>query len=304
MICEFVIAEHNRFTALVTYVPQQAFVLPLIIVLLYSIFLRRIKLAAMNTVALLIFIFVFLGLNLHLPVSHKSDFKVMTINVAQSVYDITPLINMVIKEKPDILLLQEADPLDDRSDAMANIVTASDYDGTKLYASRIADVAILSRKPLTNIRSYPLLAGSGRRVLVAETEVNDRQISIACVHFATNVSKDRSRSMRTHLAGSAESRMTQAEVVDRELPVEAAIVGGDFNLPPRGLAYRKITREYRNSFSAANGFGYTYPAKIPLMRIDHVLLSKDLSPVKWRAVDTGSSDHLAVIADICFKNEH
>ncbi|MHB1456186.1 MAG: endonuclease/exonuclease/phosphatase family protein [Armatimonadota bacterium] len=162
----------------------------------------------------------------------------------------------------------------------------------------------MSRKPLTNVRSYPLLAGSGRRVLVAETEVNGRQISIACVHFATNVSGDRSRSIGTHLAGSAESRMLQAGVVDSELPVKATIVGGDFNLPPRGLAYSKIIRKYRNSFRAANGFGYTYPAKMPLMRIDHILLSKDLTPVKWRAVDTGSSDHLAVIADICFKDEH
>ncbi|MHB1458807.1 MAG: hypothetical protein ACYC0V_18000 [Armatimonadota bacterium] len=144
IICEFVIAEHNRFTALITYVPQQVFVIPFIVALLYSIFLRQIKLAVINTFLLVIFIIVFLGLNLHLPAMFKADFKVMTINVAQSAYDIAPVSNLVVNEKPDILLLQEADPLDDRSDAMANIVTASDYDGTKLYTSRIADVAILS----------------------------------------------------------------------------------------------------------------------------------------------------------------
>lgn len=302
LLCEFVIAEHNRFTAVVTYVPQQAFIIPFVIAFLYSVFFKQIRLSIINVITLLIFIFVFLGLNLHLPSRHQADFKVMTINIAQSAYDITPIANLVVKEKPDILLLQEANPLQSRSDAMRNIVTASDYDGVKLYASCIADVAILSVNPLTNIRSYPLLAGSGRRVLVAETVVAGRKISIACIHFATDVSDNHSRMSSAHLSGSAESRMVQADVVDTQLPVDATIVGGDFNLPPRGLAYRKLTHKYRNSFSAANGFGYTFPAKMPLMRIDHILLSKDLSPVRWRSVATGSSDHLAVIAEIRFNH--
>lgn len=302
IICEFIIAEHNRFTAAITYVPQQAFMIPFIIALLCSLYFRQMKFSAINIVTLITFILVFLGLNLHFPTGHKPDFKVMTLNIAQSAYDITPVTNLVVKEKPDILLLQEINPLRDHSDAMKNIITASDYDGVKWYSTRIADTAILSVKPLTNIRSYPLLAGSGRRLLVAETEVGGRQVSIACIHFATNVPGDPSMEIGTHLAGSAESRMAQADVVDTELPVQTAIVAGDFNLPPRGLAYRKITRKYRNSFSAANGFGYTFPAKMPLMRIDHILLSRDLSPVRWRAVDTGSSDHLAVIADISYKN--
>lgn len=304
LLCEFVIAEHSRFTAFITYMPQQAFIIPFVIGLLYSIFLRKIKLAAINAITLLIFIFVILGLNLHIPIRHRADFKVMTINVAQSAYDTTGVTNLVIKEKPDILLIQEAESLDNRSNAVMNIITASDYNGVKLYWARVADVAILSCKPLRNIRDYALLTDSGRCVQVAETEVDGRQISIACVHFATSVSRDHSNVILKHLAGSEESRMEQAEVIDTELPTKATIVGGDFNLPPRGLAYRKITRKYRNSSSAANGFGYTFPAKMPLMRIDHILLSKDLASVRWRAVDTGSSDHLAVIADICFKDEH
>lgn len=76
------------------------------------------------------------------------------------------------------------------------------------------------------------------------------------------------------------------------------IIAGDFNMPPRGVVYRRIAGQYRNAFSAGNGFGYTYRSSLPVLRIDHIFLSPDLRPVRCRTIGTRVSDHRPVVAEV------
>lgn len=76
-----------------------------------------------------------------------------------------------------------------------------------------------------------------------------------------------------------------------------AIVGGDFNAPPSAPSLKLLRASLMDAFAAeGSGYGYTFPAGLPLLRIDQILCSPSLRPVHCWTVATGS-DHLAVVAD-------
>ncbi|MDO8589016.1 MAG: endonuclease/exonuclease/phosphatase family protein [Armatimonadota bacterium] len=298
LLIEFVIAERNPITALVTYIPQHPLLLPLLPPLLLSLLSRQWKLVVANLLLLCLFLVLLMGFNARLPASGDADLRVMTINLARSAVSVKAALGAIAREKPDIIFIQEARPLSAKSDAIRAMIAAGHPSGVPWRLARTADVAIASRRPLTSIRSIPLLEGSGRRLLIAQVVFDGRQITVACAHFSTNLRGASRRRPMAYLRGSARSRIIQVRTLLAALPARRTVIAGDFNLPPRGIAFSMISRKYKDTFSRGSGFGYTYRADLPVTRIDHVFVSKDLAPAAWRAVDTGASDHRAVVAEI------
>lgn len=301
ILAEYVIAERNPITAFITYMPQQPLILPVIGALLAALLARQWKHVIACIVMAALFVFLFLGLRFVAVPGHASDFRIMTINVARSVGRVAKFMVSVNRERPDILFMQEANAVRESDDFARAVIAADHTNRIGWHVARIADVAILSQRPLTHLRDIALIPDSGRRVLVAQTIAGGRKVTIACVHLPTSMPGASRASLLAYLASSAESRMIEVQKILDGLPSELTIIAGDFNLPPRGLAYWMITRRYANSFAAARGFGYTYPARLPLMRIDHVFTTNDMAPMRWRTINTGASDHLAVIVDVAFK---
>lgn len=80
------------------------------------------------------------------------------------------------------------------------------------------------------------------------------------------------------------------------------IVLGDFNTPPESRAYRREWADWRNAFSrAGRGLGGTRLNGWIKVRIDHILVSRDLKVLKaWTGEDVGS-DHLPMVARLRFR---
>ncbi|HEY0707319.1 MAG TPA: endonuclease/exonuclease/phosphatase family protein, partial [Polyangia bacterium] len=77
------------------------------------------------------------------------------------------------------------------------------------------------------------------------------------------------------------------------------IIAGDTNLPALSRIYGETLAHYRDGFSAVGrGFGYTYPAHQPWMRIDRILASPSVRFLRFEVLPAGGSDHLAVTADL------
>jgi len=77
------------------------------------------------------------------------------------------------------------------------------------------------------------------------------------------------------------------------------ILAGDTNLPNLSPLLPRYLADYRDGFERAGwGFGYTYPARLPWMRIDRIFASKELRFVSFKTGCDGDSDHRCVFASI------
>lgn len=78
----------------------------------------------------------------------------------------------------------------------------------------------------------------------------------------------------------------------------AGVVCGDFNDNPMSYTYHRVRRVDKDSFiEAGDGFGATFTAFWPLLRIDYVFVPENWTVVSHKTVKTGFSDHYPIITD-------
>jgi vancomycin resistance protein VanJ len=83
-------------------------------------------------------------------------------------------------------------------------------------------------------------------------------------------------------------------------PAERVIVAGDFNSASSDRYFEQMTDELTDSReSVGGGFGFTWPSRLPVTRLDHSL-SRGLEPVADEVMDRGTSDHRAVLVSYDF----
>jgi vancomycin resistance protein VanJ len=77
------------------------------------------------------------------------------------------------------------------------------------------------------------------------------------------------------------------------------ILAGDFNLPALSHIVRDNLGDLDDAFAnAGRGFGYTYPTKLPFLRIDRIFTGHGLRAVEVEVGNARASDHLCVGAVI------
>ena len=79
-------------------------------------------------------------------------------------------------------------------------------------------------------------------------------------------------------------------------PVRSLAVG-DFNDSPLSYTYFRLQRGRKDSFvKAGKGFGATYRALWPLLRIDYILYPPELEAVSFEVLSAPYSDHNPIVA--------
>ena len=93
-----------------------------------------------------------------------------------------------------------------------------------------------------------------------------------------------------------------AERIDSEtLPV---LISGDLNATSDHWAYRRLARSRTDGFRrVGTGWGGTYHANLPLLRIDYVLAGPEWEFVDARVPDVRFSDHRPVVARLRWRDE-
>jgi endonuclease/exonuclease/phosphatase family metal-dependent hydrolase len=105
----------------------------------------------------------------------------------------------------------------------------------------------------------------------------------------------------SNVAENVGLRSMQIETVARMAATETVpvVIGGDFNLPGTSPVLRKNLGPFKDGFRTASwGFGYTFPAKYPWLRLDRILTSSDLDVVSFQHGCSDASDHRCVVADL------
>jgi endonuclease/exonuclease/phosphatase family metal-dependent hydrolase len=76
----------------------------------------------------------------------------------------------------------------------------------------------------------------------------------------------------------------------------------DLNSVPSSYVYQKISKGLTDAFTAkGSGLGATYDGISPTLRIDVVLMSKQLKPVQYYSPRLHASDHFPIVTDIQFR---
>ena len=101
-----------------------------------------------------------------------------------------------------------------------------------------------------------------------------------------------------------QERADQARYLRRRLDQETlpVLVCGDFNSTPDNWTYRHIARGLQDAFrKAGRGWGGTYHARFPFVRIDHVLASNAWEVQESHVAQATFSDHLPLVAKLSLR---
>ncbi|MFF5704586.1 endonuclease/exonuclease/phosphatase family protein [Streptomyces sp. NPDC012794] len=83
----------------------------------------------------------------------------------------------------------------------------------------------------------------------------------------------------------------------REAPAGRTLLVGDFNATTDDGALAPVTRGFTAAQEKAGaGFGFSWPARFPVARIDQILLRGGLTPLRAWTLPPTASDHLPVAA--------
>jgi endonuclease/exonuclease/phosphatase (EEP) superfamily protein YafD len=285
------------------YLPQGAWALPGVLLLLLSLVLdRRFVLVPALCFAWVLgplMGFCFAVVRPSAPPDRR--FRVMTYNVKYARGDTGAVTNEVLTADPDLLLMQDANRQVTTYPRFAAFLRTRHVEMEGFYL-------VASRFPLSPLEYRPL--GPDWYV---RTRIENASFPIAVYNVHLMTPRDGLKAMRdwseegfSEIMESARVRLAQVAQLNADLDREVGpvLLAGDLNAPPESLVLRRLKSDrLRDAFSAAGrGYGYTYghalKPYVSYMRIDHLLFSREFVALdSWVGGRSGSA-HRPVVADL------
>jgi endonuclease/exonuclease/phosphatase (EEP) superfamily protein YafD len=315
------VGERWWITTALLYLPRFGFALPLpVVVLALGLFGPR-KLLLLLPLPLGVLLFPIMGLKLNLTADNsgpgggaeRGTLRVLSYNVAAT-DDADQVLAIIRGAAPDILLIQEH--TDDFQEALDKAMPG-------LTRHREGQFGLVTRFPLEDVYLPSKIAIPGSPPRSArfvryrlKTPLGSLQVfNVHPVSPRNGLEEARGDGLlqglrQGRLGGKEGVAVMQANSFLRQRQVEEivaeagrspqpTIIAGDTNLPDGSWIYRRALARYTDGFSAVGrGFGYTYPASRPWMRIDRILADHQLSFRRFSVLPQIASDHLAVLAEL------
>ena len=169
---------------------------------------------------------------------------------------------------------------------------------------------IASRFPI--VRQYPPLTaayGDPTLDLVRLRAHDGLEFVVASVHGPT-MRPGFEAILKADVAGLrrtiAERRVAMDDLTSRleEFGDVPMLLAGDFNTPADSSLLDTLRDHFEVGVERAGcGYGYTWPAVLPSLRIDHILANRYGTFTFCRVGPEVGSDHLPVIAEVCWSRE-
>jgi endonuclease/exonuclease/phosphatase family metal-dependent hydrolase len=238
--------------------------------------------------------------------NHPTRLRVMTYNIhhgegVDGKIDLPRLADVINREQPDVVALQEVDLNTRRSggvDQVAELARLTNLHG-KFARARPYDggeygQAVLSRWPVASLKVYPLPAGT---VGPATQPVEKRIAWVAKIQLPNTSKSLEFVGTHLHHANNAYRLMQARELIDVLNTLDDPIVVGDFNAEPRSESIVYLQQSLRE---ASPDQRLTFPSSQPTKKIDWVFIKDNSS---WQAVssdvvrETKASDHRPVVVE-------
>lgn len=239
--------------------------------------------------------------------------RIMTYNVhscrgVDGRLDVGRIAAVIAQSRPDIVALQELDVHRPRTGRVDQAHAIAERLGMHFHFNAALTVeeerygdAILTALPLKVVRSGPLpnlprvqVRGRGledRGALWVEIDVDGRPLQV----------------INTHLGLVPPEQKVQSETLVGADWLAGAprplILLGDLNATPRYAAYKRFAAVLADARKRAPGRpgAPTFPSRMPMLRIDHIFVSRGVEVDGVHAPDTAlgrvASDHLPLVMD-------
>ncbi|MET3960644.1 endonuclease/exonuclease/phosphatase (EEP) superfamily protein YafD [Marmoricola sp. OAE513] len=216
-----------------------------------------------------------------------SDLTVLTLNARHGGADAESLVRLARSSEADLVVLVEVTPRLESRLRAAGLARALPYVGGTAGPDA-SGTMIFSAFPLTDSVALPLEHGA-LRLSVAAPE----PFELVAVHLGQPL-KDSGRRWR------ADWGVLDQVLPDLDGPV---VVAGDFNSTLDHRFVRRLLGEgYADAAREANsGWQPTYPQKLPLIAIDHVLSRGGYSAVSTSTASVSGTDHRALVVRLAVR---
>lgn len=234
----------------------------------------------------------------------KRTIRVMTYNIHVGVgmdkkLDLQRIADVINKERPDLVGLQEVDRGVERTQRKDEIIELAQLTGMEYAFAHNLDyqggqygVAILSKFPIgtSDHRMYQNKREAERRGMIrVEVKIDAKPVNFVTTHLDYQYQDGR--------LFEAEQMLQFLSTVKGPL-----IVVGDLNDEPTGSAYKLMLNQFDDAWLSSHqaAEGFSYPADKPIKRIDYVFVRKSegLKIKKAWVVETLASDHVPVVTEI------
>jgi vancomycin resistance protein VanJ len=273
----------NLGSLLDTFLPWVGFAIPILAV---AALVRR---SATAGVALLVPTVVWGVMFGHLLIPGKGggsyDLRVLSHNVDAANPDPRDTAQELLTADADVMALEEITTADMKVYKAAFV---------KKYPYSVSrdTVALWSKYPVEASQSVDV-GFKWTRALRAVVSTPEGKVAFYVAHLA---------SVRVGAGGfTSDQRNDTIKALGRQIADEklaGVIVMGDFNGTANDRSLAPLTTGLRSAQGAAgHGFGFTWPAKFPMARIDHILV-RGVTPTKAWVMKRTGSDHRPVVAEI------
>lgn len=234
------------------------------------------------------------------PPPAVATLRIASYNVSPQA-DVDHVADLVDRVRPDLLLLQEVVP--EARDDLAALLPYHDFAVVNAAAPGGGGTAVLSRLPILDSRPIDRLPADSRPVNIVTVDTGDGTAAVVSMHLASPCSDctdDPPRIEEQGLASEAETRRVETDRIAQALPSGPLVVGGDLNsstlnTPRRRLLEAGLVDLHR---AVGSGPGFTRHDWHAWFRIDWLLASGDVTPVREWVDRQEGSDHSPVVAEI------
>lgn len=212
------------------------------------------------------------------PDSDGATFSLLAWNVMGYAGGEQAIVDRIAAEEPDVLCLVEGTFGGHAPPKLSKKLG-------KAYRWAVGDgLSIASRFPIESSRM--IAASNGVRALLAVINFDGKRAAVVAV--------DIKPPLRRHDAAAYAELAAALGTID--LPVAFA---GDFNTPRGSIWLRRALGGYGDAFQRSDRGEWlaTWPARMPLWHIDHILHSPSLHAKRAVVLPRGASDHLPVRAE-------
>jgi vancomycin resistance protein VanJ len=308
------VGERYWLTAWLLYVPRVVFAAPLLLITPALLLTGAKNLLWTQVVALLLTLGPLMGLVLPWPTRAAGGptLELLSYNVNTAYAGADEVLRVVDQIEPDLVMFQESPWDGPLHDGLRARFPYFDSTTQFMLASRHPILERTAPKPpgteggpyLHRFMRYVVDSPLGRLAVYNLHPVSPR--GKLGVERARRILKGSPRPDRN--GDPEESLTTNAAMREAQIAEAAALartehhpvlLAGDTNLPGLSAALHRHLGIYDDGFNAAgSGFGYTFPARRPFLRLDRILVGPPLAFGRFRRGCPAASDHCWVAAQL------